>query len=192
MENLSAKTLAKDAWKGGLPFFWNSFSTGMLLFAGQSLAICPCFLLLTNFAFSPYLYLYENITSERARERSREITKGFSLLVLQRTAVYLLLGYVVLLLFLITLLIPWKIFWFGPWLFLSVIIISFYISLVQSQFIRLVYLEALQLHESNEHEQKELNDLNRNKWKVVTILIILLAVIMYYGVKISLILLSRR
>jgi hypothetical protein len=192
MDHASSRSLARDAWDGGFSFFINSFSAGMLLFAGQSLVICPCFLLQTNFAFSPYLYMYENLRNKEARERSVDITKGFGKLILQRTAGYLLIGYFVLLLLLITLLIPWKIFWFGPWLFIAVIVFSFYISLVQSQFIRLIYLEALQLHDSGEEELKELNNANKNKWPVVTILLILLAVILYYGVKFSLILLSRR
>lgn len=184
--------LAYESWKKGWGYFYNSIYSGIFLFAGQPLAICPCFLLQTNFAFSPYLYLYEEKKGFEARARSKEITAGFGWLILQRTAVYLLIGYFMLFLLLAGLLIPWGAPWYGQWFFLAVVVLSFYASLVQSQFIRQIYLESIQIHEAGETAIAGLKNNGVKKWPAAALVSIVFAVILYYGVKVSLILLERK
>jgi hypothetical protein len=177
----SALISAKIAWNSGIGFFVNSFNAGALIIFGQMLAVCPCFLLQNNFIFSPYLYVYEQIHNRDARARSRELTKGFGWVVLQRSAIFLLIGYIVLVLMLLAILTPHPLLWV-----IIVIIVAVYVGALQSQFVRQIYLESKNVDRSRlaGHSQKS--------WVTPTILTILLILILYYGVKIAFLFLSAR
>jgi hypothetical protein len=172
---------AKISWEKGIGFFINSFNAGVLIIFGQTLAVCPCFLLQTNFIFSPYLYVYEQLRNKEARARSRELTKGFGWVVLQRSAIFLLIGYVVLVLALLSVLAPHPLIWL-----LSTAVVAVYAGAVQSQFIRQIYLE------SKNADHTLLPDHSQKSWIIPTILIVALILILYYGVKFAFLFLSIR
>jgi uncharacterized membrane-anchored protein len=172
---------AKISWEKGIGFFINSFNAGVLIIFGQTLAVCPCFLLQTNFIFSPYLYVYEQLRNKEARARSRELTKGFGWVVLQRSAIFLLIGYVVLVLALLSVLAPHPLIWL-----LSTAVVAVYAGAVQSQFIRQIYLE------SKNADRALLPDHSQKSWIIPTILIVALILILYYGVKFAFLFLSIR
>lgn len=172
---------AKTAWNTGIGFFVNSFNAGVLIIFGQMLAVCPCFLLQNNFIFSPYLYVYEQMHNHDARARSRELTKGFGWIVLQRSAIFLLIGYIVLVLMLLAVLAPHPLFWV-----IIVILLALYAGALQSQFIRQIYLESKNVDRSRlaGHSQKS--------WVTPTILTVVLILILYYGAKIAFLFLAVR
>jgi hypothetical protein len=180
MEN-SVFSAAKISWEKGIGFFINSFNAGVLIIFGQTLAVCPCFLLQTNFIFTPYLYVYEQLRNKEARARSRELTKGFGWVVLQRSAVFLLIGYLVLVLALLSVLAPHPLIWL-----LITAVIAVYAGALQSQFIRQIYIESKNADRAllPEHSQKS--------WIIPTILIVALVLILYYGVKFAFLFLSIR
>jgi hypothetical protein len=177
----SILTSAKTAWNTGLGFFVNSFNAGVLIIFGQMLAVCPCFLLQNNFIFSPYLYVYEQMHNHDARARSRELTKGFGWVVLQRSAIFLLIGYIVLVLMLLAILAPDPLFWV-----ILVILLALYAGALQSQFIRQIYLESKNV------DRSRLAGYSQKSWVTPAILTILLILILYYGAKIAFLFLAVR
>ena len=177
----SAFESAKTAWNTGIGFFVNSFNAGVLIIFGQMLAVCPCFLLQNNFIFSPYLYVYEQMHNHDARARSRELTKGFGWVVLQRSAIFLLIGYIVLVLMLLAVLAPHPLLWV-----IVVILLALYAGALQSQFIRQIYLESKNVDRSQllGHSQKS--------WVTPAILTVLLILILYYGAKFAFLFLAAK
>lgn len=172
---------AKDSWHNGLRFFWNAFQTGTVIILGQTLAVCPCFLVQSNFVFSPNLYVYENITGDAARRRSRELTAGFGWLVLRRSAGYLLIGYVVLVLLLLAILSP------HPSEFVALaLVFALFAGMLQSVFVHEIYEESKRLHETGAKMP------SGSATVAATAAGVLVIGVVYYGVKFALLLLERR
>jgi hypothetical protein len=163
---------AKQSWKNGIGFFFNSFNSGLLIVFGQTLAVCPCFLIQSNFIFSAYLYVYEGIRNKGARKRARELTKGFGWVILQRSAVFLLIGYIVIALLFLAAFAP------HARIFLSIaLVLALYASSLQSQFLREVYLESKQ-HYAAAHDAPP-----RRTWILSSGIVALIAIIVYYSIK---------
>ncbi len=91
-------TQAWESRKKGLRFQINSLRVGVLLLFGQLFLVCLCFLFLSNYITSPYLYIYEGLSGKKAEERSVELARGFSWDVLSRTLLLLISGYAALIL----------------------------------------------------------------------------------------------
>lgn len=141
-EGAEAAAPREIAWKGlknSFAFFFNGLRTGVLLMFGQILIICPCFLLLSNFIYSPYLFVYENLKGESAEQRSRELSSGSRWIALNQTFIILLIAYSVLALS-IVLLVSLNLKYAG---LVALIFMSLYLGLVQSNFIRRIYINAL-------------------------------------------------
>ncbi len=138
-----SREIARTAVRRGFKFFINAINTGVLLVFGQMLLICPCFIAMDNFIFSPFLIIYEGRSGADAKERSRELASGFGYLVLYRTVSFLLIAYAFLALAIAIIFIR------AEWLALLVLALAgMYISLMQSNFIRQIYLEMLGLQSS--------------------------------------------
>jgi hypothetical protein len=116
-----------------------------------------------------------------ARARSRELTKGFGWVVLQRSAIFLLIGYIVLVLMLLAILAPDPLFWV-----ILVILLALYAGALQSQFIRQIYLESKNV------DRSRLAGYSQKSWVTPAILTILLILILYYGAKIAFLFLAVR
>ncbi len=172
---------ARQSWKNGISFFFNSFNAGLLIVFGQTLAICPCFLIQSNFIFSAYLYVYEGLKNKQARARARELTKGFGWVILQRSAVFLLLGYVVIALLFLSVFLP------HPAIFISIaLLIALYVSSIQSQFLRAVYQES-------KHHHLAAHDMPpRRTWILSSGIVAAIAIIVYYTIKYALHVTSMR
>ncbi len=174
-------SLAKDSWNNGIGFFVNAFNAGLLIIFGQTLAICPCFLLQSNFIFTPYLYTYEGLKNTAARKRARELTSGFGWVILQRSAVFLLIGYIVVALVFAAILAP------HPIVFITLVcIIALYASGIQSQFLHEVYLESKH-HHAAAHDEPP-----RKMWILSAAIVAAIAIIVYYGIKFGLHLVNLR
>jgi len=156
----------------GWKFFANALGAGVILFFGQVLLACPCFLARNNFIFSPFLFVYENLDWKRGRERSRELSRGLAWFVLARTLGLLSIGYV-LLLVAIVFLISTQLF-VGILLLLLII----YLGLVQSNFIRLFYIEMLSATE--EQRNKDIG----SRFKVLTAISIAIFILVYVVFKV--------
>lgn len=168
------KTAGK-AYRKSAAFFRNGLNTGVILFFGQVLLVCPCFLLLNNFLFSPYLFVYEDLRGKAAKRRSKELAAGFGMLVLNRTAVLILAGYAFLLLIAILLLI--KLFWLAV---ILIFISGLYLAAIQSNYIRLVYEQVLEMHQPGNAPE-----IAPQKFKIYTAISILVLIIIYVGIKLS-------
>ncbi len=160
--------MARIAAKNGLRFFIHALRAGVVLFFGQPLVACPCFLFLNNFIFSPYLYVYEGLNAEQARKRSVEMSSGIGWLVLARTVGLLGIGYAFLFLCLGLLLVHSYIIALA-----LLAVIAVYFGLIQSNFIRQFYLQIKNLPESARHQQSSL------KFKTLTAISIILLLIFY-------------
>lgn len=166
---------ARKSWKNGIGFFLNSFNAGLLIIFGQTLAICPCFLLQSNFVFSAYLYVYEGLRNKDARKRARELTKGFGWVILQRSAVFLLIGYIVIALLFVSAFAP------HPAIFLSLfLVVALYASSIQSQFLREIYIESKH-HHAAAHDVPP-----RRTWIFSSAVVAAIAIIVYYSIKFGL------
>jgi hypothetical protein len=159
--------IAQRAKREALPFFWNALKTGVVLFFGQILLVCPCFLFLNNFIFSPFLYVYENIKGKPAKKRSKELTAGFGWVILNRTTVILFAGYIFLAA--------------TVYIFLSrqvwsavllTAVIGLYLALVQSNFIRLIYEQTMEMQEQQTYSTS-------GKYKFITSFSIFVLVLVY-------------
>jgi len=133
--------IASKSQKNGLAFFWNALMTGVLLIFGQMLLICPCFLFRSNFVFSPFLFVYENIRGLKARNRSRELAAGFGWMILNRTAAMILVGYIFLIGFAIVAILNFSVIGAA-----ILVLFALYLALVQSNYVRNLYEQALTLH----------------------------------------------
>ncbi|MBU6447979.1 hypothetical protein KGQ24_04045 [Patescibacteria group bacterium] len=160
--------IAGRAAKNGMRFFIHAARAGVILFFGQPLIACPCFLFLNNFIFSPYLYVYEGLDAKAARKRSVELSRGIGWLVLARTTGLLGIGYAFLFLCLVLLI-------FHSYLLALALlaVIAVYFALVQSNFIRGFYLNVRDLPDSQRHESNTL------KFKTLTVAAIIILLIFY-------------
>ncbi len=139
----SALAIARKSEKNGFGFFANALKTGVLLFFGEMLLICPCFAALNNFIFSPFLMVYEGKSGASAKKRSVEIASGFGYLIFYRTVSFLLITYSFLAL------ATAMIFMRAAAAAIAILALaSIYLSLIQSNYVRGVYLETLQLREA--------------------------------------------
>ena len=173
--------VAKKSWKNGIGFFINSFNTGMLILFGQTLAICPCFLMQSNFIFSPYLYVYEGLKNRAARKRARELTKGFGWVVLQRSSIFLLIGYLVIAIIFLSIFAP------HPIIFITIaLLLAMYASSIQSHFLREIYLE------SKEHHAAAHDSPPKRTWIISSTVVAVIVIIVYYSIKFGLHLVSLR
>lgn len=170
----TAREIARRSYNEAIRFFRNGLATGVLFLFGQILLVCPCFLFLNNFLFSPYLIVYEGVSGKAAKLRSKELAAGASWRILNRTAMLMLAGYAFLIL--MAMLLFTKLFWPAA----AVILLStIYFSLVQSNYIRAVYEYALELRQTNTVE------IPASRYKLVTLVSILFLVLVYLGIKIS-------
>ncbi len=156
----------------GWKFFANALGAGVILFFGQVLLACPCFLARNNFIFSPFLFVYEDLDWKRGRERSRELSRGLAWFVLARTLGLLSIGYV-LLLVAIVFLISAK-----PLVGVILFFLIFYLGLVQSNFIRIFYMEMLSATE--EQRQSDMG----SRFKVLTSVSIAIFILVYVVFKV--------
>lgn len=169
----SALNIAKKSVRSGYVFFANALNTGVLLLFGQILLICPCFIFLNNFIFSPFLVIYENISGKKAKERSKEIVSGFGPLILYRTASFLFIAYLFLVLSIAIFFIK------AAWLvFLVIAIAGIYLSLIQSNFVRQIYLEMLNLRKLGSLEDG-IGKKKSFELLFATVLLLLLVVLIY-------------
>lgn len=164
---------AWQAWSKGFPYFVNALRCGVILFFGQMLLVCPCFLFLDNFVFSPFLFVYEALRGKEAENRSKELAKGFGWTVLNRTILLLFVGYM--------LLFGSGLILFTQYYVLGIVLITlliFYLSLVQSNIIYKTYSELLVLGESERKEEPA------GRYKVMTLVFLMGLVIFYLIIKI--------
>jgi hypothetical protein len=167
------KQTAEESRRKGLKFFFNALRTGVLLIFGQMFMVCACFLFLSNFIFSPFLFVYENLRGKAAEQRSKEIGKGFAWLMLARTIALLFFGYGIFILVSLVL--------FTKLVLLGILIIFFaglYIALIQNNFIRQTYEEVISLQDRNISPNPSL------KYKVLTIVALITVVLLYIFVKV--------
>lgn len=143
MGNADVADISKASHKQGLTFFYNALKVGMLLFFGQMLLVCPCYIFQSNFVFTPFLYVYENLRGKQAKERSVNLARGVGWMILSRTIVLLFLGYVILALALLMLLTRLQTLGI-----ISLIIAIPYLALLQSNFIWITYNEVLEIRKT--------------------------------------------
>ncbi|MBU6447348.1 hypothetical protein KGQ24_00715 [Patescibacteria group bacterium] len=167
-EKKDSAAMAGRAAKNGMRFFIHAARAGVVLFFGQPLIACPCFLFLNNFIFSPYLYVYEGLDARAARKRSVELSRGIAWLVLARTVGLLGIGYAFLFVSLALLLIHSYLL-----ALILLAVIAVYFGLIQSNFIRGFYLQARDLPDSLRHAPANL------KFKTLTVFSILILLIFY-------------
>lgn len=162
------RALAARSAKRGIRFFVHAARAGVVLFFGQPLIACPCFLFLNNFIFSPYLYVYEGLDAASSRKRSVELSRGIGWLVLARTTGLLGIGYAFLFLCLTLLLLH-------SYLLALVLlaVIAVYFALVQSNFIRGFYMQVRDLPDK---QRKTSNSL---KFKTLTAVSIVILLVFY-------------
>jgi hypothetical protein len=161
--------IAKKSLKNAFVFFWNGLQTGVILFFGQMLLVCPCFIFRNNFVFSPNLYVYENLRGKAAKERSKELASGFGWIILNRTAAIILMGYFFLIL--AAFVFASRSFYEGS---LIVILMLFYFALLQSNFIHEIYTQTLEMH-----QQGIVN--SSGKYKLITAFSVILLLLVYVG-----------
>ncbi len=140
------RAMSRNASQRGAKFFFNAFGAGVILFFGQILLACPCFLFLDNFIFSPFLFAYEGLSWQQARQRSKELCRGLGWFILGRTLALLLIGYLLLLLSIVL--------FFVHFYLLAVILtlfVIFYLGLLQSNFIWIFYQQVLEI--KDEHRE---------------------------------------
>ncbi|MEK7651659.1 MAG: hypothetical protein AAB351_00390 [Patescibacteria group bacterium] len=164
--------ISSKAERLGWKFFSNSFGAGVILFFGQVLLACPCFLARSNFIFSPFLFVYEDLDWKRARERSKELSRGLAWFVLARTLGLLSIGYILLLVAIV--------FLISQQLMLGFVLLGLiiYLGLVQSNFIRLFYIEMLEATE--EQRNRDIG----SRFKVLTAVSLVIVLIIYIVFKV--------
>ena len=140
--------MAQESFVGGIGFFTKALRAGVVLFFGQTLMVCPCFLFLSNFICSPYLLVYEGIKGKDAEERSVQLAKNYGWTVFASTAQLLLISY--MLIFLSALLFLTSYAWLG---IILVIFFCLFLGLLQSNFVYQTYLELQHLVGTKAKEQ---------------------------------------
>lgn len=168
MGNVGSRSIAARSVKRGMRFFSNAFGSGVVLFLGQPLLACPCFLFLNNFIFSPYLYVYEDLGWKKGRARSRELAKGLGWFVLGRTLALLALGY-----FFIVVAIA--LFFLQSFVLAAVLMLvaAVYLGLVESNFIWEFYNQTMNMKMEHRIEAPNL------KYKVLTSFSIVVVILFY-------------
>ena len=134
-----SKKSADKAWK----FSKHGWITGNVLLFGQIFLVCPCFLLLDNFIFSPFLFVYEGMYGKKAEERSVELAQGSEWFILNRTLSLLLINYGFLII--AASLLFTRLYILG---IVLLVVGTIYTGLFQSNYIYTFYKEAIAVRQS--------------------------------------------
>lgn|GEM_PF-2762214 len=164
--------IARRGYKQSGIFFWNGLVTGVLLLFGQTLIFCPCFLFLNNFLFSSHLFIYENLRGKAAKKRSKELAAGFGWMILNRTVVFIFIGYVFL--FFIAMLLYIKFFGLA---IILVLVSALYFSQLQANYIRQIYQRTLEAHDQGVTVPAG------SSYKLVTVFSIFVLFLIYVAIK---------
>jgi hypothetical protein len=161
------------ARREGVYFLLNAYKTGVLVLMGQMFLVCACFLVLSNFIFSPYLYIYEGLKGEAAEKRSVALARGNGWRILNWTVIILLLNYTFFVLaFLLLATVSYS------WIVVLLVIMVLYLGLLQSNFVRIIYLDLLA-----SYGQKETQAVAPS-YKFIVIASIIFVVLIYFILKI--------
>ena len=134
-----SKKSAEKAWQ----FSKHGWITGNFLLFGQIFLVCPCFLLLDNFIFSPFLFVYEGMYGKKAEERSVELAQGSEWFILNRTLSLLLINYSFLIIS--ASLLFTRLYILG---IVLLVVGTIYTGLFQSNYIYTFYKEAIAVRQS--------------------------------------------
>ncbi|HYD90971.1 MAG TPA: hypothetical protein VEA37_05720 [Flavobacterium sp.] len=137
------KLHAVEARAQGFKFLLNSIKTGVFIFLGQMFMVCACFLALSNFIFSPYLYIFEGLKGDEAEERSVVLASGYGWQILNWTVALLMFNYVFFIVAFMALFVSSQ-----PIVAALVVLLLLYLGLFQSNFVRIIYLELLHKNKS--------------------------------------------
>ena len=168
-----AYSIARQSARSGLAFFFNALRNGEILVFGQMVMVCACFLFQSNFIFSPFLFVYENLRGKAAKQRSVDLSKNFGWVVLRRSAYFLFIGY--------GLIAIWIAILFSKFvLLLSLLLIPvvIYVAAIQTFFVREVYLEVLNFKSAELHPQPSMT------FKLMTVFAMVALVFLYVGIRI--------